>query len=52
MDLYKKAQVIIHDDAPWIPLVYAEEPLAAKANLQNYKPNPTGSEPFDEVYFK
>lgn len=52
MDLYKKAQVLIHEDAPWIPLVYAEEPLAAKANLQNYKPNPTGSEPFDEVYFK
>lgn len=52
MDLYKKAQEIIHDDAPWIPLVYAEEPLAGNASMQDYQPNPTGSEPFTDVYFK
>lgn len=52
MDEYKKAQEIIHDDAPWIPLVYAEEPLAGNANLEDYQPNPTGSEPFDVAYFK
>lgn len=52
MDEYKKAQKMIHEDAPWIPLVYAEEPLAGNANLQDYQPNPTGSEPFDVAYFK
>lgn len=52
MDLYKEAQEIIHEEAPWIPLVYAEEPLAGNANMQDYQPNPTGSEPFDEVSFK
>src|SRR5699024_6624800 len=52
MDYYMEAQEIIHEDAPWIPLVYAEEPLAGNADLQDYEPNPTGSEPFDEVSFK
>lgn len=51
-DLYKEAQEIIHDEAPWIPIIYSEEPLAANDNLQDYEPNPTGSEPFDEVSFK
>src|SRR5699024_6810856 len=52
MELYKKAQEIIHEEAPWIPIIYSEEPLAGTANLQDYVPNPTGSEPFDEVSFK
>lgn len=52
MDKYNEAQETIHDEAPWIPLVYAEEPIAGNANMQDYKPNPTGSEPFDEVSFK
>lgn len=50
--LYKKAQEVIHDEAPWIPLVYYKEPIAGKANITDYKPNPTGSEQMDDIYFK
>lgn len=51
-ELYKKAQELIHEDAPWIPLVYAKPALAGKANLKGYVPHPTGTETFTEVYFE
>ncbi|ANS75533.1 peptide ABC transporter substrate-binding protein [Paenibacillus yonginensis] len=51
-DLYKQAQTIIHDDAPWIPLVYTTPILAAKANLKGFIPNPTGTEYYSSVYFE
>lgn len=51
-ELYEDAQEIIHNEAPWIPIIYSEEPLAANADLQDYVPNPTGSEPLDVVSFK
>ncbi|MGJ7911603.1 ABC transporter substrate-binding protein [Neobacillus sp. LXY-1] len=51
-DLYKKAQVIIHDDAPWVPLVHSVPLLAASKDVMNYLPHPTGSEPLTKVEFK
>ncbi|GGA36310.1 ABC transporter substrate-binding protein [Paenibacillus physcomitrellae] len=51
-DLYKQAQAMIHDDAPWIPLVYTTPILAAKANLKGFVPNPTGTEYYSSVYFE
>ncbi|MCM3006996.1 ABC transporter substrate-binding protein [Priestia koreensis] len=51
-ELYKQAQAIIKDDAPWIPLVYSNPALAAKANLEGFHPHPTGSDKFLGVYFK
>ena len=51
-DLYKQAQVIIHDDAPWIPLVHSTPLLAAGKDVAGYLPNPTGSEVLSHVYFK
>ncbi|MBM7647040.1 peptide/nickel transport system substrate-binding protein [Scopulibacillus daqui] len=51
-ELYKKVQSIVHDDAPWVPLVYAEPVLLGKPNLENFKPHPTGTDKFDDVYFK
>lgn len=52
MDMYDEAQEIIHDDAPWVELMYSEEPIAGNAAIEDYEPNPTGSEPFGDVYFK
>jgi peptide/nickel transport system substrate-binding protein len=50
--LYEQAQVIIHDDAPWVPLVHSTPLLAAAKDVVNYLPNPTGSEPLTKVEFK
>jgi peptide/nickel transport system substrate-binding protein len=51
-DLYKQAQVIIHDDAPWVPLVHSTPLLAASKDVLNYLPHPTGSEVLSKVEFK
>lgn len=49
--LYEEAQVIIHDDAPWIPLVHSTPPSALKSNIKGYIPHPTGSEVLSKLYF-
>ncbi|MFF2448512.1 ABC transporter substrate-binding protein [Neobacillus sp. NPDC058068] len=51
-ELYKKAQEIIHEDAPWVPLVHSTPLLAAAKDVQNYLPHPTGSESLLKVEFK
>ncbi|PZD97360.1 ABC transporter substrate-binding protein [Paenibacillus sambharensis] len=51
-ELYKQAQVLIKQDAPWIPLVHSTPILAASAKLDGYIPSPTGSEPYSTVTFK
>lgn len=48
-DLYKKAQEIIHDDAPWVPLAHSTPLLAAKAGVKGFLPHPTGSDKLDNV---
>ena len=51
-ELYKQAQVIIHEDAPWIPLVHSTPPIVGKNNIKDYVPHPTGSDKFTKVYFE
>jgi peptide/nickel transport system substrate-binding protein len=51
-ELYKKAQEIIKEDAPWIPLVHSKPALAGKKTVTNYKPHPTGSEALTYVEIK
>lgn len=51
-ELYKQAQVIIKDDAPWIPLVHSRPILAGKAGISNFKPHPTGSDLLSNVELK
>ncbi|TCP70480.1 ABC transporter substrate-binding protein [Baia soyae] len=43
-DLYQKAQEIIKKDAPWVPLVHATVPEAARAEITGWIPHPTGSD--------
>jgi len=50
--LYEDAQVIIHEDAPWIPLVHSTPPLVGKKNIEGYVPHPTGSDKFTKVHFE
>ena len=49
IDLYKQAQEIIHDDAPWAPLAHSTPLLAGKSTVKGYKPHPTGSEVLSNV---
>ncbi|MEN8698719.1 ABC transporter substrate-binding protein [Bacillus infantis] len=51
-ELYKQAQLIIKDDAPWIPLVHSNPVLAGKADITGFKPHPTGSDLLSSVEFK
>ncbi len=47
--LYEQAQKIVYDDAPWVPIAYAEPPLGFQEAVEGYKPSPTGGEPFNTV---
>lgn len=51
-ELYKQAQVIIKDDAPWIPLVHSTPLLAGGANISNFLAHPTGSDLLSSVEIK
>jgi peptide/nickel transport system substrate-binding protein len=48
-ELYQKAQVIIHEDAPWVPLVHSKPQLAGIAGIKDFVPHPTGSQSFIDV---
>ncbi|WP_046213107.1 ABC transporter substrate-binding protein [Paenibacillus wulumuqiensis] len=50
--LYEQAQVIIKEDAPWVPLVHSTPLLAATSKLKGYTPSPTGSEPYADIYME
>jgi peptide/nickel transport system substrate-binding protein len=50
-DAYYKAQEILHQDAPWVPIAYVTPPLAMQDTVEGLNPNPTSSEPFNTVDF-
>ncbi|HET7578646.1 MAG TPA: ABC transporter substrate-binding protein [Bacillales bacterium] len=50
--LYEKIQLLIHKDAPWVPLVHSTPPLAGRADLAGFKPQPTGLSALSRVYFQ
>jgi ABC-type transport system substrate-binding protein len=50
-DAYYKAQEILHEDAPWVPIAYVTPPLAMQDTVKGLDPNPTSSEPFNTVDF-
>jgi peptide/nickel transport system substrate-binding protein len=51
-ELYKKAQEIIHEEAPWVPLAHSTPLLAASKDLSGFLPHPTGSDLLSNVEFK
>lgn len=50
--LYGEAQLLIKEDAPWIPLVHSEPALAGKKGITGFKPHPTGSDNLATVELK
>lgn len=51
-ELYEKAQEILHEEAPWVPLAYSTPLIAGAKNITGYKPHPTGSDRFDTIDIK
>ncbi|KGX83619.1 ABC transporter substrate-binding protein [Pontibacillus marinus] len=49
---YKKAQEIIHKDAPWLPIAHTTPPLVGKDNIKGYVPHATGSEKLHTITFE
>jgi peptide/nickel transport system substrate-binding protein len=49
---YKKAQDLIANQAPWVPLAYGEVVVAARANLSTLKVHPSGNVFFQPVFRK
>lgn len=49
-ELYKKAQVIIHEDAPLVPLVHSVEVLPMSPSVKDYVMDPTGRRRFSSVW--
>lgn len=48
-ELYKQAQVIIHEDAPWVNIAHSTPLLGASKAVTDYVPHPTGSESLENV---
>lgn len=51
-ELYKQAQVILHEEAPWVPLAHSIPLLGGAKDLTGFKPHPTGSDLLSNVEFK
>ncbi|WP_338653578.1 ABC transporter substrate-binding protein [Sporosarcina psychrophila] len=51
-ELYKEAQVIIHDDAPWVPLAHSTPLLGGSKDLTGFVPGPIASDLLSKVEFK
>ena len=51
-DLYKKAQTIFKQEAPWVTLAHARVYRAMSANVVNYEIHPFGTEQFEKVDLK
>ncbi|WP_027364489.1 ABC transporter substrate-binding protein [Desulfotruncus alcoholivorax] len=48
-DLYKRAQEIIHNDAPMVPLDHSTDPIILMKYVKGYVPHPTGVEKINTV---
>jgi dipeptide transport system substrate-binding protein len=47
--LYRAAQVIFHEDAPWVPIAHSVVFMATRANVVGFKMDPLGRHAFEGV---
>jgi dipeptide transport system substrate-binding protein len=47
--LYREAQAIVHDQAPWVPIAHSVVFMATRANVTGFKMDPLGRHPFEGV---
>jgi dipeptide transport system substrate-binding protein len=48
-ELYREAQVIAHDQAPWAPLAHSVVFMATRSNVVGFKMDPLGRHAFEDV---
>lgn len=48
--LYRQAQAIVHQDAPWVPLVHATQTVAFRRHVKGFRLHPTGIKWFGPVH--
>jgi len=48
-DLYRQAQAIFHEQAPWVPLAHSVVMMATRANVTGYVMDPLGRQIFETV---
>lgn len=48
-EMYKEAQEILHEEAPWVPIAHSTPLLGASEDLSGLVPHPTGSDLLSEV---
>jgi len=51
-EYYKKAQEIIHEDAPWVFLAHSTQNVVFRANVKGFSLNPTSRKFFYPVWIK
>jgi dipeptide transport system substrate-binding protein len=51
-ELYRQAQVIFHEQVPWVPLAHSVVMMATRANVTGFKMDPLGRQPFEGVDIK
>lgn len=51
-ELYKKAQVIFHEEAPWVPLAHSLVMAPMKKSVKGFVLYPTGKRVFKNVYIE
>ena len=47
--LYRQAQVIVHDQAPWVPLAHSVVLMATRKTVSGFKMDPLGRQMFQAV---
>lgn len=50
--LYREAQVIFHDQAPWVPIAHSVVFMATRADVTGFKMDPLGRHAFEDVDLK
>ncbi len=48
-ELYREAQKIVHEQAPWVPLAHSVVFMATRANVTGFKMDPLGRHAFEDV---
>jgi ABC-type transport system substrate-binding protein len=51
-ELYREAQVVFHDDAPWVPIAHSIVSEPMKDSVMDFKLYPTGRRVFTHVWIK
>jgi ABC-type transport system substrate-binding protein len=52
VSLYEKAQVVFHDDAPWVPIAHSVVTVPMKEYVKNFVLYPTGKRLFYRVWME